>query len=71
MKPLKFIIFPIICLLLVTGCATPAGQHLETGCPPGQVRVQADTTGDFDCASEKDYEDLMDHLDEHSHRDRG
>ncbi len=68
MKPLISIIFPIIALLVVTGCTATTGQHLETGCPPGQVRVEDDTTGDFDCASEKDYEDLMDHLDEHGRR---
>ena len=61
----------IIIGLLFTGCALSTGQHLDTGCPPGEVRVEDDHTGEYDCASEDDYEDLMEHLDEHSHRDGG
>jgi hypothetical protein len=71
MKPLMPIIFPLICLLAATGCTAATGPHLDTGCPPGQVRVEDEHTGEYDCASEQDYQELMDHLDEHGHRDRG
>lgn len=66
MKPLSAINITVISLLLVTGCTMSTGPHLETGCPPGQVRVEEGHTGEYDCASEREYEDIIDAIDEHS-----
>jgi hypothetical protein len=69
MKPQYPIYIPLIGLLMVSGCALTSGPHLDTGCPQGQVRVEDEHTGEYDCASQEDYEDLMEAIDEHSRRD--
>ena len=71
MKPLNVISIPTISLLLITACALSHGPHLDTGCPHGEVRVEDDHTGEYDCAYQEDYEDLMESLDEHGRRDGG
>jgi len=53
-----------ISLLLLTGCASSAGPHIESGCPPGTVRVDDEDTGKYDCASEELYEEIRDIMDE-------
>jgi hypothetical protein len=54
----------MLSLLLLAGCATSTGPHVESGCPPGYVRVDNEDTGEYDCASQQDYEDIVDAMDE-------
>ena len=51
--------------LLLASCATSSGTHIESDCPPGYVRVDNIDTGEYDCASQRDYEDIVDSMDEH------
>lgn len=51
--------------LLLAGCGTATGPHIESGCPPGHVRVDNKDTGEYDCATQREYEDIVDSMDEH------
>lgn len=54
----------MIGLLLLAGCGASTGRHTESGCPPGYIRVNNEDTGEYDCASQRDYEDIVDSMDE-------
>ena len=57
----------MIGLLLMTGCATSTGlPHSQSGCPPGTVRIQDEDTDKYDCASQEQYEEIRDIMDEQS-----
>ena len=57
----------LISLLLLTSCATStASPHSQSGCPRGTVRIQDEDTGKYDCASQQEYEEIRDIMDEHS-----
>jgi len=51
-------------LLLLTGCVASSSPQVESGCPPGSVRVDNEDTGEYDCASQREYEDIVDRMDE-------
>lgn len=49
----------VISPLLLTGCVTSTGpQSQSDDCPPGFVKIQDEGTGEYDCASEKEYEEI-------------
>jgi len=50
--------------VLVSGCATSTQSETDSGCPPGQVRVEDENTDMYDCATRQDYEDMRDAMDE-------
>jgi len=54
----------MVSLLLLTGCVTSSGPQVDSGCPPGSVRVNNEDTGEYDCASQREYEDIVDRMDE-------
>jgi len=55
----------IVSLLLAAGCATSSTPpDIDSGCPPGQIRVEDEDTGLYDCATEDDYRDFGDARDE-------
>ncbi|MDH3988783.1 MAG: hypothetical protein OEV34_06630 [Gammaproteobacteria bacterium] len=57
----------IVSLLLAVGCtATSTHPDIDSGCPPGQIRVEDEDTGRYDCATEDDYRDFGDDRDERS-----
>ena len=54
----------MISLLLITGCVTSTGpQSLSDDCPPGSVKIQDEGTGEYDCASEKEFEEIRHEFD--------
>lgn len=55
-----------ICIgpLLLTGCAAVTDPGNDSSCPPGYVRVDNEDTGEYDCASQREYEDIVDAMDE-------
>ncbi len=58
----------LVSLLLAAGGATSTHPDIDSGCPPGQTRVDDAETGKYDCASERDFEDMRDVMDEHKRR---
>ena len=54
----------MISLLLLTGCATSTGSQSQSDCPPGSVKIQDEDTGKYDCASQREYEEIGDALDQ-------
>jgi len=56
----------MIGLLLLTGCVSSTGTHSQSGCPPGTVRIQDEDTDKYDCASQEQYEEIREIMDEHS-----
>jgi len=50
-------------LLFLAGCATSTVPQADSGCPPGHVRVDNEDTGEYDCASQREYEDIVDAMD--------
>jgi len=54
----------IVSLLLAAGCNTTSTHpDIDSGCPPGQIRVEDEDTGKYDCATEDDYRDFGDSMD--------
>jgi len=53
-----------ISVFLAAGCATSTQSEVDSGCPPGQIRVQDENTDLYDCASRQEYEDIRDEMDE-------
>jgi hypothetical protein len=53
----------MISLLLLAGCATSTDPQSQSDCPPGSVKIQDEGTGEYDCASEKEYEEIRHEFD--------
>ena len=59
----------IIGLLLLSGCTTSTGPPgLSDDCPPGYMKIQDEDSGKYDCASEKEYEEMSDVFEEQDRR---
>jgi uncharacterized lipoprotein YajG len=54
----------VVGLLFLTGCAASSSPQIDSGCPPGSTRVNNEDTGEYDCASQREYEDIVDRMDE-------
>ncbi len=65
MKKLNSLAILFVGVFLVAGCATSTQSEVDSGCPPGQIRVQDENTDLYDCASRQEYEDIRDEMDEH------
>jgi hypothetical protein len=53
-----------VCLFLAAGCATSTQSEVDSGCPPGQIRVEDENTDMYDCADRQEYEDMREVMDE-------
>ena len=60
--------FLMISLLLLTGCATSTGQPGQSDCPPGHMKIQDEDSGKYDCASEKEYDEMSEVFEEQDRR---
>ena len=59
----------LVCLVILAGCTAGATRsNIDSGCPPGQTRIEDENTGTYDCASRQDMEDIGEVLDEHRGR---
>jgi major membrane immunogen (membrane-anchored lipoprotein) len=54
----------VICLLLLTGCAASTVPSSQSGCPDGTIRIENEDTGNYDCVSQLEYEQIIRDLDE-------
>ncbi len=55
----------MVCLLLLTACATETGdKKKQAGCRADEIVILNENTGQYDCVSDSEYEKILDELDE-------
>jgi PHD/YefM family antitoxin component YafN of YafNO toxin-antitoxin module len=55
----------LLSLLLLTACATENGdKKKQLGCRTNEIVILNENTGQYDCVSESEYEQILDELDE-------
>ncbi len=56
---------PMVCLLLLTACATETSDRKkQLGCRDDEIVIMNEDTGQYDCVTGDEYEKILDELDE-------